>query len=82
MVQPAQDDKAGPAEVQALLKSTAEVYRNLLQHAKAANVPVPREAQLTDGKPQPSGLDYDEFAAAGAADWDDFQDQGQLLCSC
>ena len=67
-------------ELQSLLKQTAEVYRSLVQHAKAASVPVPPEAQLGFGgvKRGPEEMQYDEFAAANAADWDDFQDEGKL----
>ena len=66
-------------DLQNLLRQTAEVYRNLVQHAKAASVPVPPEAQLGTGiKRGPDELEYDEFAAANATDWDDFQDEGTL----
>lgn len=68
-------------DLQNLLRQTAEVYTNLVQHAKAASVPIPPEAQLGGGgvKRGPEELQYDEFAAAGAADWDDFQDEGMRL---
>ena len=72
------EDRTSVTELQSLLKQTAEVYRSLVQHAKAASVPVPPEAQLGSGgvKRGPEELQYDEFAAASAADWDDFQDEG------
>ena len=73
-------------ELQNLLKQTADVYRSLVQHAKAASVPVPSEAQLGTGvKRGPDELEYDEFAAANATDWDDFQDEGAdflLFAAC
>jgi len=71
------EDRTSVTELQNLLKQTAEVYRSLVQHAKAASVPVPPEAQLGTGvKRGPDQLEYDEFAAANATDWDDFQDEG------
>ena len=73
------EDRTSVTELQSLLKQTAEVYRSLVQHAKAASVPVPPEAQLGTGvKRGAEELQYDEFAAANAADWDDFQDEGVL----
>ena len=76
------EDRTSVTELQNLLKQTAEVYRSLVQHAKAASVPVPSEAQLGTGvKRGPDELDYDEFAAANATDWDDFQDEGTELVS-
>lgn len=72
------EDRTSVTELQNLLKQTAEVYRSLVQHAKAASIPVPSEAQLGTGvKRGPNELDYDEFAAANATDWDDFQDEGE-----
>lgn len=71
------EDRTSVTELQNLLKQTAEVYRSLVQHAKAASIPVPSEAQLGTGvKGGPDDLEYDEFAAANATDWDDFQDEG------
>ena len=71
------EDRTSVTELQNLLRQTAEVYRSLVQHAKAASVPVPSEAQLGTGvKRGPDQLEYDEFAAANATDWDDFQDEG------
>lgn len=71
------EDRTSVTELQNLLKQTAEVYRSLVQHAKAASIPVPSEAQLGTGvKRGPEELEYDEFAAANATDWDDFQDEG------
>ena len=72
-------------DLQTLLKNTAEVYRNLVQHANAAGSPVPEEAQGGSGVRGPGQLDYDELAAANAADWEDFQDEaapqgGVWLC--
>ena len=64
-------------DLQTLLKNTAEVYRNLVQHANAAGIPVPEEAQMGGGMRGPGQLDYDEFAAANATDWEDFQDEGR-----
>lgn len=77
------EDRTSVTELQSLLKQTAEVYRSLVQHAKAASVPVPPEAQLGSGgvKRGPEELQYDEFAAANAADWDDFQDEGFVVVS-
>lgn len=75
------EDRTSVTELQNLLKQTAEVYRSLVQHAKAASVPVPSEAQLGTGvKRGPDELEYDEFAAANATDWDDFQDEGTDVC--
>ena len=75
------EDRTSVTELQNLLKQTAEVYRSLVQHAKAASVPVPSEAQLGTGvKRGPDELEYDEFAAANATDWDDFQDEGTDFC--
>lgn len=81
------EDRTSVTELQNLLRQTAEVYRSLVQHAKAASVPVPSEAQLGTGvKRGPDQLEYDEFAAANATDWDDFQDEGApshtTECSC
>jgi hypothetical protein len=78
------EDRTSVTELQNLLKQTAEVYRSLVQHAKAASVPVPPEAQLGTGvKRGPDQLEYDEFAAANATDWDDFQDEGMgCLSGC
>jgi len=47
-------------------------------------LPVPPEAQLGTGvKRGPDQLEYDEFAAANATDWDDFQDEGMgCLSGC
>ena len=74
------EDRTSVTELQSLLKQTADVYRSLVQHAKAASVPVPSEAQLGTGvKRGPDELEYDEFAAANATDWDDFQDEGESL---
>ena len=74
------EDRTSVTDLQTLLKQTAEVYRNLVQHAKAASVPVPPEAQLGTGvKRGPDEMEYDEFAAANATDWDDFQDEGAVL---
>lgn len=74
------EDRTSVTDLQNLLKQTAEVYRNLVQHAKAASVPVPPEAQLGTGvKRGPDEMEYDEFAAANATDWDDFQDEGAVL---
>ena len=74
------EDRTSVTDLQNLLKQTAEVYRSLVQHAKAASVPVPSEAQLGTGvKRGPDELEYDEFAAANATDWDDFQDEGEPL---
>ena len=71
------EDRTSVTELQNLLKQTAEVYRSLVQHAKAASIPVPSEAQLGTGvKRGPDELEYDEFAAANATDWDDFKDEG------
>ncbi len=82
MVQLRGEDRTSVTDLQNLLRQTAEVYRSLVQHAKAASVPVPPEAQLGTGvKRGPDELEYDEFAAANATDWDDFQDEGALL-SC
>lgn len=76
------EDRTSVTELQNLLKQTAEVYRSLVQHAKAASVPVPPEAQLGTGvKRGPDQLEYDEFAAANATDWDDFQDEGMSYLS-
>ncbi|KAL3162274.1 hypothetical protein ABBQ32_009966 [Trebouxia sp. C0010 RCD-2024] len=76
------EDRTSVTELQNLLKQTAEVYRSLVQHAKAASIPVPSEAQLGTGvKRGPNELDYDEFAAANATDWDDFQDEGFVVVS-
>ncbi|DBB00571.1 TPA: hypothetical protein ACH3X3_002269 [Trebouxia sp. C0006] len=76
------EDRTSVTELQNLLKQTAEVYRSLVQHAKAASVPVPPEAQLGTGvKRGPDQLEYDEFAAANATDWDDFQDEGFVVVS-
>lgn len=78
------EDRGSVTDLQNLLRSTAEVYTNLVQHAKAASVPIPPEAQLGAGVNRgPEELQYDEFAAASAADWDDFQDEGEttgLVC--
>lgn len=75
------EDRTSVTELQNLLKQTADVYRSLVQHAKAASVPVPSEAQLGTGvKRGPDELEYDEFAAANATDWDDFQDEGADFC--
>lgn len=72
------EDRGSVTDLQNLLRQTAEVYTNLVQHAKAASVPIPPEAQLGGGvKRGPDELQYDEFAAANAADWDDFQDEGK-----
>ena len=73
------EDRGSVTDLQNQLRQTAEVYKNLVQHAKAASVPIPPEAQLGAGvKRGPEELQYDDFAAAGAADWDDFQDEGAV----
>ena len=79
------EDRGSVTDLQTLLKNTAEVYRNLVQHANAAGIPVPEEAQMGGGMRGPGQLDYDEFAAANATDWEDFQDEGAPqggLCFC
>ncbi|KAK9844100.1 hypothetical protein WJX81_004424 [Elliptochloris bilobata] len=70
------EDEGAAAELKRLLRSTAAVYRTLLSHAEAARVEVPPEARLGGGSSAESALVWNEFAAADAANWDNFDDEG------
>lgn len=65
-------------ELQRLLLCTSDVYKSLAKTAAEGKIPIPEEAQLggTTANAGRGPLVWDEFAAAGAADWDDFQDEG------
>ena len=48
----------------------------LLEHAAAADIPVPPEAQRLAGGGGPEPLRWDEYAATNAVAWD-FRDEGE-----
>ncbi|CAL8470940.1 g10482 [Coccomyxa elongata] len=71
------EDSEAAADLQSLLSSTADVYRTLLAHAKKAGIPVPGNA-LLEGTPRDGHepLQWNDFAAVDAEDWEDFEDEG------
>ena len=92
VVQMAEKPKEGLEELQRMLRSVSTMYRQLARAATVTKVPIPPEAQLIpspaaaaaaaangDAAQRPAGpgpLFWDEYAAANAADWDDFNDEG------
>ncbi|KAL4419756.1 hypothetical protein ABPG75_006854 [Micractinium tetrahymenae] len=58
-----------------LLKKVAPLYNRLYDAAKAAMVPLPAEAVATL-KREASPFRFDDLAAAAAADWGNFKDEG------
>ena len=88
--QMAENPRQGAEELQKMLKSATVMWKQLARAATFAKVPIPAEAQMTpppaaaangngpDGGAQnPGALVWDEFAAANAADWDGFKDEGE-----
>lgn len=78
------DQAAATSNLQSLLKRSAQLYTSLTELASAAAVDVPEEAQLSAGNakaddepPGPRILQWSDFVAAGAADWEDFEDEGR-----
>lgn len=87
----AENPKQGAEELQKMLKSATVMWKQLFRAATLARVPIPPEAAMTPPRavatangnapdaatPGPGALVWDEFAAANAADWDDFKDEGE-----
>lgn len=74
------EDSEAAAGLQALLSSTADVYRTLLGNAKKAGIAVPAGA-LLEGAPRDGDrelLQWNDYAAVEAEDWhwEDFEDEG------
>ena len=95
-VQMAENPKEGAEELQQMLRSVATLYKQLARAATTTRVGIPPEARLgvppagaaaaasngnAAGQPGPGPLIWDEYAAANAADWDDFKDEGGMLQS-
>jgi hypothetical protein len=61
-----------------LLKRLAPLYNELYTAAKAAMVPLPKEALATIVRPAPSAFKYDplRFGSTATSDWDMFTDEG------
>ena len=75
------------ATVVGLLQRLAPLYNELYDAAKAAMVPLPKEALATIARPQASAFVYDpvRFGGAGAVamatDWDVFTDEGFTIAA-
>ena len=75
------DQLSATFHLQRLLQQSAHTHRSLLQLASATAVDVPPEAALTAGRSTneelgPRVLQWSDYVAAGAADWQDFDDEG------
>ena len=78
------DQAAATSNLQDLLKRSAGLHTSLVELAQAAAVEIPEEATLlagggkaSDEPPGPRILQWSDFVAAGAADWEDFEDEGE-----
>ena len=76
-------DDSAALEIQARLRKSAATHRALIQHATAAAITIPDEANLGVAENSspfapkgPAVLQWSEFATAQAADWEDFEDEG------
>lgn len=74
------EDGEAAADLQSLLSSTADVYRTLLGNARKAGIAVPASA-LLEGAPRDGRqpLEWNDYAAVDAEDWEDFEDEGEAL---
>lgn len=73
------EDSEAAADLVALLKSTADVYRTLLGNATRAGINIPPEALLRPTAALHGGrepLPWNDYAAVDADDWEDFEDEG------
>ena len=80
------DQLSATFHLQRLLQQSAQTHRSLLQLASATAVDVPPEAALTAGRSTneelgPRVLQWSDYVAAGAADWQDFDDEGAFLAT-
>ena len=82
MLQLEQGDQMGvSSHLVRLLVQSAQTHRSLMELATATAVDVPQEAALGPGKSAsdelgPRVLQWSDFVAAGAADWQEFDDEG------
>lgn len=85
LLQLEQGDQTGAtAHLQRLLLQSADTHRSLMELASATAVDVPQEAAMAAGKSAdaelgPRVLQWSDFVAAGAADWQDFDNEGEAL---
>ena len=72
------ESKKNGATVVELLKRLAPLYNDLYTAAKAAMVPLPKEALATIVRPPASAFKYDplRFGSTVTSDWDMFTDEG------
>ena len=71
------ETKKEGATVVALLQKLAPLYNDLYSAAKAAMVPLPKEALATIARPPASAFKYDPVRfGSTAVDWDVFTDEG------
>ena len=75
------DQLSATFHLQRLLRQSAQTHSSLLQLASATAVDVPPEAALgaarsTNEELGPRVLQWSDYVAAGAADWQDFDDEG------
>ena len=75
------DQLSATFHLQRLLKQSAQTHSSLLQLASATAVDVPPEAALAAGRSTneelgPRVLQWSDYVAAGAADWQEFDDEG------
>lgn len=69
------DDSDHVHELRRLLAVTADTYNSLVEQAMAAGVTLPADAQ-TKVPPPDLRMEWNNHAAALAADWHDFEDEG------
>lgn len=67
-------------ELTRLLAVTTDTYNSLLDQAEACGIPLSAEAKPRVPMPE-LRLEWDDSAAAFAADWHDFQDEGYKVVS-
>ena len=75
------DQLSATFHLQRLLKQSAQTHSSLMQLASATAVDVPPEAALAAGRSTneelgPRVLQWSDYVAAGAADWQEFDDEG------
>lgn len=74
--------KANGATVVAFLQRLAPLYNELYAAAKAAMVPLPKEALASIVRPAPTAFKYDPLRFGGAAgDWETFTDEGFVIAA-